>query len=442
MRRTLALVALAVTSMVALAFLIPLGLMAREIARDQALSEAERQAVGLAPVLATTMQPDLLAKAVASTQAGQGGRLAVHLPDKVVVGQGRASDADIHTASAQARAASVPVPGGLAFLQPIALDGGRTALAEVYVPGSELTRGVLRSWAGLAFVGVVLVVGSVVVADRLAARVVRATRGLAEASARLGSGDLSVRVMPSGPPELEEAGKAFNTMAHRVRQLLAAERETAADLSHRLRTPLTALRLNAESLGDDAAAEQTRLAIDQLEREIDVVITSARRSAEQGETGCDAAEVLRDRLEFWSALAEDQDREWELRGASGTAPVPVPRAQLAAAVDAVVGNVFRHTPEGTQFAVSIQDNDGVACLIVEDAGPGVDGAVNVVGRGNGRTGSTGLGLDIARRVAESTAGRIHVDRSSLGGARVCLWLWHAPAAPGRTRTRRRHRLRS
>jgi signal transduction histidine kinase len=439
MRRTIVLVALAVTSMVALAFLIPLGLMIKEMARDQAMSDAERQAVALAPVLATTTDHTLVGKAIASTHAGQAGWLAVYLPDGGVVGETRVGAGDVHLAMAEVRTSSIEVPGGTAFVQPIALDGGRTALAEVFVPAEEQTRGVLRSWLVLCAVGLILVAGSLLVADRLAARVVRATTRLADASSALGAGDLTVRVHPSGPPELVEAGQAFNTMADRVRQLLAAEREMAADLSHRLRTPLTALRLNAEALGHDQAAEQTRLAIDQLEREVDLVITSARRSEPGEEADCDAAELLRERLGFWSALAEDQQRPWTLRGADREVYVPVPRGELAASVDAVVGNVFRHTPEQTEFVVSLQQNDGVVGVIVEDAGPGVAELSEAVQRGRSSAGSTGLGLDIVRRVAESTGGRLAVDRSSLGGARVCIWLWQRPAAPKSTRRRDRRR---
>ncbi|MER7077866.1 two-component sensor histidine kinase, partial [Saccharopolyspora kobensis] len=101
MRRTVVLVALAVTSMVALAFLIPLGLMIREMARDQAMSDAERQAVALAPVLATTDDRGLVGKAVASTRAGQLNRLAVHLPGGEVVGTTRVSAAELARAHAR-----------------------------------------------------------------------------------------------------------------------------------------------------------------------------------------------------------------------------------------------------------------------------------------------------------------------------------------------------
>src|SRR5690606_34259081 len=72
-----------------------------------------------------------------------------------------------------------------------------------------------------------------------------------------------------------------------------------------------------------------------------------------GRGSCDAAQVLRDRIAFWSALAEDEGRNCELIGADRPAPVPLPAAELEAAVDALLGNIFRHTPEGTDFAVTL-----------------------------------------------------------------------------------------
>lgn len=110
------------------------------------------------------------------------------------------------------------------------------------MPDDVLTRGVVLSWSvmtGLVMAGlaVVLLGGSVLVADRLGSAVVTAAKRLAEASRRLGTGSLETRVQPKGPPELKEAGTAFNTMADRMTDLLAVERELVADLSHRLRTP-------------------------------------------------------------------------------------------------------------------------------------------------------------------------------------------------------------
>jgi len=115
-------------------------------------------------------------------------------------------------------------------------------------------------------------------------------------------------------------------MADQVEGLLAAERELAADLSHRLRTPLTVLRLNTASLGDGPAADQTRAAVGQLEGEVDQIIRTAREQRTAVGTlpaGCDAAEVIRERMAFWSALAEDEGREVRTAGADRPVRVPV-----------------------------------------------------------------------------------------------------------------------
>jgi signal transduction histidine kinase len=430
MRRVLVLVSLAVTSMVALAFVLPLAIVVRDVARDRAFSEAELQAAALEPALTITTSHRALEQALLSTQAGAEGRVALHLPGTVTIGVGYASNAQVTAARATGREANVTVPGGYAVLEPVALAGTarRVAVIEVFLPGSSLSDGVTRSWALLGLVAVVLVAGSVLVADRLGARVVRATKRLGSAAATLGEGDLSVRVPPDGPPELVEAGRAFNAMADRIRGLLAAERELAADLSHRLRTPLTALRLTT---GPEVAP-----ALDQLEREVDLIIRAVRQPSSAVASGCDAAEVLRERLAFWSVLAEDEGRRWELAGTGQRAPLPVPAAELSDAIDALLGNIFQHTPQGTAFGVTLHHGAEITGILVSDGGRGIANPDAALRRGSSGAGSTGLGLDIARRVAEATGGNLRISRSAtLGGAEIQLW-FHA-IGRGSSRAQRR-----
>ncbi|WP_335977858.1 MULTISPECIES: sensor histidine kinase [Streptomycetaceae] len=446
MRWALIRVSLAVTAMVVLAFAVPLGLVVRELARDRALTNAERQAAAVAPALAITTDRAELARAVATAQAGGENRIALRIPATahtaaVDLGRHRASRAALAEASAHGAAATVRVPGGYALLRPTAVSTGTIAVVEVFVPEADVTRGVATAWLVLAGVGAVLVAGSAVVADRLGSRTIRPAVRLAGAARRLGEGDLAVRVPEAGPDELRAAAAAFNAMADQVVQLLANERELAADLSHRLRTPLTVLRLNTASLGGTPAAEHTRAAVAQLEREVDQIIRAARgqRTAPAVPAGCDAAEVVRERMAFWSALAEDENREVRTAGADRPVRVPVARADLAAALDAMLGNVFRHTPEGTAFAVDVHEFDGAVILLVSDAGPGVadpDAALRR-GHGAGGPGSTGLGLDIVRRVAESTGGDLAVGRSVLGGTEVRIRLARTLPAPAPRPTHRR-----
>jgi signal transduction histidine kinase len=421
MRLSLALVSAAVTSMVALAFLVPLALMVREIARDHALTDAERQAASLAPVLAISTDRAAIERAVESTRAGEAGRVAVHLPGRATIGTSHARLEDLQTATVRGRSFSASAPGGYVLLQPVAMDRDRTTVVEVYLPKGDLTRGVRSAWIVLTGVATVLVAGSVFVADRLAARVVGSARTLAKAATVLGDGDLRTRIDPQGPPELREAGRAFNTMADRVEALLAAERELVADLSHRLRTPLTAMRLNAAALGPEPAAEQTRLAVQRLEEEVDRIIGAARRPKQQRAL-CDAAEVLRDRMAFWSALAEDQNRDCELVGAEHPVQVPVARSELSAVLDSLLGNVFRHTPQGTAFVVTLYEGVGRVVILVADAGPGIDDSDTALRRGASGGGSTGLGLDIARRAAESSGGGLETATGPDGGAVVTMRL--------------------
>jgi signal transduction histidine kinase len=453
MRWALVKVSLAVTAMVVVAFAIPLGLVIKEMARDRAFSNAERQAAAIGPTLSITADRDPLERAVMSTQAGSAGRMAVHIPasgepgsQPVNIGTRRATQKDLATTQRLGRASITEVTGGSALLQPTAISTGQIAVVEVFVPEGEVSNGVDTAWLVLAGVGIALIVGSVAVADRLGIRMVQPAQRLAGAAHDLGEGKLGARVPEEGPTELRSAAIAFNSMADQVVQLLANERELAADLSHRLRTPLTVLRLNAASLGDGPAADQTRAAVEQLECEVDTIIRTAREAKPQTASpgpgaGCDASEVVRERMDFWSALAEDEGRKVRVAGVDRPVRIPVARPELAAALDALLGNVFRHTPEGTAFSVDVHNGGDAVIVLVSDAGPGIADPEAAMARGNsgGRDGSTGLGLDIVRRVAESTGGDVRIGSSVLGGTEVRIWIGLDPREGLPGERRRGHR---
>ncbi|MGW6567374.1 ATP-binding protein [Streptomyces sp. NPDC054975] len=435
MRWALVKVSLAVTAMVVFAFAVPLALVVKEMASDRAFSNAERRAAGLAPVLAITTDRGELDRAVATTEDGAAGRMAVHVPpaeeggQSLEIGTRRATAKDLRTTRELGRATIAEVEGGSVLLQPTALSSGQVAVVELFVPEGEVTNGVATAWLVLAGVGLALIVGSVAVADRLGVRMVQPAQRLAGAAHDLGEGRLGARVPEEGPPELKSAAIAFNSMADQVVQLLANERELAADLSHRLRTPLTVLRLNAASLGSGPAAEQTRAAVEQLEREVDTIIRTARDAKPQTQgpgpgAGCDASEVVRERMDFWSALAEDEDRKVRVAGIERPVRIPVARPELVAALDALLGNVFRHTPEGTAFSVDVHNGDDAVIVLVSDAGPGIADPAAALARGNSghRDGSTGLGLDIVRQMAEATGGDVRIGHSVLGGTEVRIWI--------------------
>jgi signal transduction histidine kinase len=413
MRRRLVLLVLATTSLVVVAFLVPLALLVRSSAADRAVSAAAVDIQALAPLVAAGDVAALEAAVAAGPR-----KVTVFLPDGRVVGAPADRSPAVDRA-ATGRSMAANMAGGREVLVAVAGLPGGVAVIRTVVSDAELYRGVGRSWLVLGLLGLGLLVVSALVADRLGSSLVKPLRAVVSVSHDLAGGDLTARAQPAGPVEVREVGTGLNLLATRIGDLLARERETVADLSHRLRTPLTALRIDAEALRDPAERARIGADLDALERTVDGIIRAARSSHDGTVPGCDAAEVVAERVRFWSALADEERRAV----AAAVSPVPVPvrvaRTDLSACVDALLGNVFAHTPEGTALAVRLTgQHGGGGRLIVADEGPGIP--VAAVERGHSGTGSTGLGLDIVRRTARDSGGTVTIGRAPAGGALVTV----------------------
>ncbi|WP_116453132.1 sensor histidine kinase [Blastococcus litoris] len=404
MRRQITLLVAATTSIVLLAFLLPAASLVARVAEARALDAGQAQVQFLTPSVGLDSREQVAANLIGTAD---GLRAAVRWTDGTWLGDPARRDVP-----ASSGASEIESDDGVLLLQPVTRPDGAT-LVEVFVPAGMLRAGVSGTWLVLAALGLVLLGLALVVADRLARTMTRPVTDLAETADRLGAGDLSARAVPSGPGEVRSVAVAVNRLAERIGELLDAEREGAADLAHRLRTPLTALRLDVEAL---PAAERERLLddVDAVSRGIDEVISEARRSVREGlGAGCDATAVVGERVRFWSVLAEEEGRPLDVDLPVAPAAVRVPAADLAAAVDALLGNVFAHTPDGTALSVAVRpDADGGARVVIADTGPGM--RTDAVERGRSDAGSTGLGLDIARRTAEGSGGRLVVDASDAG----------------------------
>jgi len=209
-------------------------------------------------------------------------------------------------------------------------------------------------------------------------------------------------------------------MAERLDGLLTAERESVADLSHRLRTPLTALRLQAETVTNPDEAAALLEDVKRVEAAVDSMIVEARRqpAGSSGTALTDLGDVVIHRSAFWQVLADEQGRATSIIVEPGEHLVAVPPGELGALVDVLIENVFGHTPQGAGYRVRVCDIDGGRSrLIIEDAGTGFD-TVGVILRGARGSGSTGLGLDIISRTAERSGGSVRIGEAAGGGARV------------------------
>ena len=411
------LLSLATTVLVVVAFVLPLGLLVRRQAVESAKVAAERDAQSVAALVALAVanspEPDAVESSLGVLAEGTIVDLGDAIVGEVRPGQGSLIDA----AARDTRTIAQDVEGGWEIALPVVVPSG-VVVVDSLVTSAELTAGVFMAWLLLGALAVVLIAVAVWIADRLGRSLTSPIEDLARSAHRLAEGDLEARVDPTDPEEIRETGEAFNYLAGRLDQLLAEERESAADLSHRLRTPLTSLRLQAEALASDE--ERTALVgqVDRLERAMNQVIELARSRAAQPPSQSDLNDIVEERAAFWGVLAEEQGREMRVDLGEVGGAVALGQDDLGVLMDTLVGNVFAHTPAGSDFAVRTGTNaSGTSFLEVSDSGPGFGGRIPFE-RGVSGGGSTGLGLDIVRKTTQGVGGTVEIDDRPEGGAVV------------------------
>ena len=423
MKRRLNVLVLAVTSLVVVAFTVPLAALVQRDADAAARTDAETIAQAIASNvvrLAVTEGVEELADNVPSLPVGVGlvfptGETAGDVTDDGLILSGEAA--------LQQRAVSAYTADGWELALPVLTRDGAVVVTAT-VPNAELRAGVVRAWALLAALGVGVIAVSLALAARLGRSLTASVATLGEAARSLAAGDLTTRVSVDDPPELADVAAAFNDMAPRLERLIEQEREEVADISHRLRTPLARLRLQSERVADQVIRLSLAENLDQMDRAVDEIIAEARRRPERVPAGVgDVGRFLKERASFWTVLAEEQGRAFDV-------VVDVPPAtavtasdrELTAALDSVLGNVFDHTGDGTAFALRARLDSGRVIIEIGDAGCGFPSGLDPLARGVSGAGSTGLGLDIARRTAERAGGTLRAGSSRLGGASVELVL--------------------
>lgn len=414
MRRRISWLVMATTSSVVVSFVIPLCLLVRTLAEDRAMAAADQEARNVAILVASLHDDPQLSSLVADLDQRGTPSTSVLTADRRVLGADTAMrrDPEVRRAAAGEGFEVVDSAGGRVLL-PVVVESG-TAVVRSSVTPADLHRGVAAAWAGIIGLGTLLLALALFTASRLGRRVSEPLRRVAGVAHQLREGDLHARAEMTGPEETQELARALNGLAERTVELLAAERASVGDLSHRLRTPVTALRLDAEAVEDPMLAARLADHIQVLQRSIDAIVKEARRPVRTDLAAAgDATAAVRARVGFWSALAEDQGRLMTVTLPDRPLLVPVAADDLVDLVDVLIDNVFAHTPDGTPFEVRL-DSDGVnALLVVADHGPGI-----APPRTQDRVGSTGLGLDIARRTAAGCGGELRLGAPPQGGTRV------------------------
>ena len=248
--------------------------------------------------------------------------------------------------------------------------------------------------------------------------------------------------LPQAPTEMQPLVDALNGLLGRIASLLDSERRFTADAAHELRTPLAAIRTQAQvalAETDDAARRHALAATlqgcDRAARLVEQLLLLARLEAEPGaaQPPVDLGTLARHVLA--AAVPEAAARQQTLSlDADGTLPVCAQEALLSALLRNLVDNALRYSPEGAQVQVRVQRQGVHIRLDVDDSGPGLPEAdVNRLGQrffrvlGNSAPGS-GLGWSIVRRIAAVQQAQVQVGRSTaLGGLHVAV-TWPAASA--------------
>src|SRR5258708_16450853 len=310
MRLRIILLAVAISSMILVSFVVALALRLGTFEGDGGVGAAPAEALYMAGLVDTLPTPQLeTAVARANVREPNQPVTIFMLPGpQTIPARARWSSGFLPAAKGFSR--TDQVPGGTEVVVAVqGLADHRTAVIRTFVSEAQLRHGVLRAWLLLGGVGLGLIALSVIVSAQLARSLVRPLRALARASEQLAAGDLSARAPYEGAPEIRKVSLGLNRLAVRIGELLAHERETVADLSHRLRTPLTALRIDAESLRDEEEMARVIAGVDDLSRTVNEIISEARRpTVPRGEPACNVAGLVAERTAFWRPLAEDQDR--------------------------------------------------------------------------------------------------------------------------------------
>jgi signal transduction histidine kinase len=262
--------------------------------------------------------------------------------------------------------------------------------------------------------------------------VVSPVRRIAASIALFGQGDLSVRVHSKRRDEIGQLGGSFNQMAERLQRMILSERRLLADISHELRSPLARLKF-AVKLGRTSADKDA--AFDRINRDVDRIASLVSGIVEitqvEGDPVAQGTEIMRigDVLD---EVIHDCTLEAEVRGCrivlSGvsTGEILGNRELLRRAIENVMRNAIRYSPEHSTIDVSVVEDSGAANITVRDYGPGVpedtltrifDPFFRVEEARDALGGGSGLGLSIAKRAVQVHHGTI-IAENSLPGLRV------------------------
>lgn len=294
----------------------------------------------------------------------------------------------------------------------VAISDGDSVVGAVLVTADhgQVYARIARTWAGMLALALGAVAVAWVVAHRLSRRIADPVQRLALTAERLGDGDFSVRSVPAGIAEIDAASTSLDRTAERLGSLVERERAFSADASHQLRTPLTGLQLGLEAaLATPEADLRTALGealhtARQLESTVGDLLALARDKPRSAQL-LDIDTLMSELRARWNGLLAAADRPLRTVVHREIPQVCMSRTAAKQILDVLVDNALRHGRGAV--SVTVRDAEGALAIDVSDEGAAITGdARELFRRRSADAGGTGIGLALARRLAEAEGGRL------------------------------------
>ena len=429
---------------------LPFGLYLYQVERDRLLTQLQRDAFilgGRAEEVLEKSEPgeiDIVRDLAIAYREGGGARVIITDEAGIAVITNDPNDSreglDYSTRPEIAEALTGRVSTGQRFSETLQMElvfvavpvySGQHIVGAVRLTFDEaaIDEAVNRQLVGVYLVALVTLLFAIALALVLSRVLSRNLRNLGDTAEALSRGDLTVRAPePRGPREVRELAQAFNIMARRLQLLVDEQKAFAADASHQLRTPLTALQLRIdrlrESLGTKSASSKK---FDDIEREIyrmrrliEGLLALGRASSEDlAREKVDVAAVIRERVDEWTGLAEENGATITFTSPESVRVLAVPTA-VEQIIDNYIDNALSALDSGTSIEVSVSPSGNRVTVDVADDGKGISPddakrAFDRFWRGKATHQGTGLGLAIVRQLAEASGAEVKlISRENRG----------------------------
>lgn len=376
-------------------------LIDREVRRLQVL--ASQVALGIGGNFPTDI-PEITAPAGVSA--------AVYDPNGARrAGTGPATPGPATSGALRGRPETTTSGGTILVVVPVTQSETVLAAVRIEEPLSRLNRAVGLAW-GIELAAVVIALGAgVLVAQWQARALTKPLEQLAASATAITLGDLSVRAPGSRVREVNDLASSQNAMVNQLTTMIERERHLSADITHQLRTPLAGLRLELEAAretpchGDDVI-DQALVQVNRVQRTVDDILAAVRpESTPHHDDQIEVSALLAAARQRWLPMVARSGRVLVTNATPEDHSARMPRRVVEHVLDVLIDNAVTHGL-GT-ITIGARDLGEVGAITVSDEGKLARG-LDPFRRGQSTSGSTGIGLSLARTMAADIGGRLIV----------------------------------